>query len=127
MPTEIVAGRAEARSPQEGKLLFWGIQSLAFLSVLIPSGPSRPEWYFAALGLTAAVAVSRWVTPWARVPARFQVIPLLLATAGIGWCKTSNAAPGSMRSKEEQIHPIFACRPQDLLCLATRIGSFDID
>ncbi len=84
MPSEIVAGLKEARSPQEGKLLFWGIQALAFLSVLIPSGPTRPEWYFAALGFTAAVALSRWATPWARVPARFQVIPLVLATAAIG-------------------------------------------
>jgi diguanylate cyclase (GGDEF)-like protein len=65
-------------------LLFWGIQGLAFLSVLIPSGPTRPVWYYAALGFTAAVAAVRAATPWAKVPQGFQVTPLLLATAGIG-------------------------------------------
>ena len=45
------------RSPREGLLLFWGIQALAFGSVLVPSGPLRPGWYFAALGFAGFVAV----------------------------------------------------------------------
>jgi diguanylate cyclase (GGDEF)-like protein len=71
-------------SPQEGRLLFWGIQGLAFVSVLVPSGPNRPAWYFAAVGFAVLVALTRWLVPWARVSPRVQVIPLLLATAGIG-------------------------------------------
>jgi diguanylate cyclase (GGDEF)-like protein len=81
----------ELRRPHESLLLFWGIQGLAFASVLIPSGPQRPGWYVAALGFAAFVAVLRLATPWSRVPGWFRVVPLLFATLGIG-CLIHSAA-----------------------------------
>lgn len=72
------------RSPREGLILFWGIQALAFGSVLVPSGPQRPGWYFAALGFAGFVAVLWLGARWVRVPGWFRVVPLLFATAGIG-------------------------------------------
>ncbi len=73
-----------ARSPQEGRLLFWGILLLAFVSVLVPTGPARPEWFFLAIGLAAVVGLLRHFTPWSSVSERFHVVPLLFATAAIG-------------------------------------------
>ena len=57
---------------------------LAFLSVLFPVGPQRPEWFVAALGCLLCVALLRWVVPWARIPRWFRVVPMLFATAAIG-------------------------------------------
>jgi diguanylate cyclase (GGDEF)-like protein len=81
---DIAAGSTRLRVPREGLVLFWGIQVLAFGSVLVPSGPQRPGWYFAALGFACFAAVLWLAAPWARFPRLFRVVPLLLATAGIG-------------------------------------------
>ena len=80
---DIAAGSTRLRIPREGLVLFWGIQALAFGSVLVPPGPQRPGWYFAALGFAAFVAVLWLATPWERVPRWLRVVPLLFATAGI--------------------------------------------
>jgi diguanylate cyclase (GGDEF)-like protein len=73
-----------SRRPRDSLVLFGGLQILALVSVLIPTGPQRPGWYVAALLLTIAVAVLRWATPWRRVPTWFRAVPLLIATAAIG-------------------------------------------
>jgi diguanylate cyclase (GGDEF)-like protein len=81
---DVAAESTELRVPREGLLLFWGIQALAFGSVVVPSGPQRPGWYFAALGFAGLSAVLWLATPLARASRRFRVVPLLFATAGIG-------------------------------------------
>jgi diguanylate cyclase (GGDEF)-like protein len=80
---DVAAGPAELRSPREGLVLFWGIQGLAFASMLVPPGPQRPEWYFAALGLTGLVAVLWLASLRPGVPRWFRVLPLLFATVAI--------------------------------------------
>jgi diguanylate cyclase (GGDEF)-like protein len=80
---DVAAEPTELRSPREGLLLFWGIQALAFGSVLIPSGPLRPGWYFAALGFAGFVAFLSLLIPRLQLPHWFRVVPLLFATAGI--------------------------------------------
>jgi diguanylate cyclase (GGDEF)-like protein len=80
---DIAAGTTSLRIPREGLVLFWGIQALAFGSVLLPPGPQRPGWYLAALGFAGFVAVLWLATPWPRVPRWLRVVPLLFATAGI--------------------------------------------
>ena len=78
------AGSIRSRRPRESLVLFGGLLLLALVSVLIPTGPQRPDWYVAALLLTVAVAVLRWATRWNRVPSWFRVVPLLIATVAIG-------------------------------------------
>jgi diguanylate cyclase (GGDEF)-like protein len=69
--------------PWQSSRLFWCILALAFLSVLIPSGPSRPVAYVAGIVLLAGVAAARWWMPWSRISRRALVLPLLLDTAAI--------------------------------------------
>ncbi len=54
---------------------------LAFVSVILPPGPTRVSWFLVALGLALVVAVSRWLVPWRRIPVRLKVLPLLADTA----------------------------------------------
>jgi diguanylate cyclase (GGDEF)-like protein len=78
------AGPTEEQSPWRSSGLFWGILVLAFLSVILPPGPTRMPWFLAALGLALIVAVTRSLVPWSGISARFKVVPLLLDTAMIG-------------------------------------------
>ena len=84
MGVETFTVRSAIRSPRQDLLLFGGVVVLAFLSVLFPAGPQRPEWFAAALCCMGCVAVLRWAVPWARVPRWFSVVPMLFAIAGIG-------------------------------------------
>ena len=65
-------------------MLFGGLQALALVSVLIPNGVQRWDWYIAAIGFSLAVAAMWWLTPWRRLPTWCRVVPLLVATAAIG-------------------------------------------
>jgi diguanylate cyclase (GGDEF)-like protein len=78
------AGPTGIRTPWLSNLLFLGIVALAFLSVLVPSGPTRPAWYLTAFILLVAGLGSRWVVTSSRSSRRLLVIPLLFDTASIG-------------------------------------------
>ncbi|HEY6470749.1 MAG TPA: sensor domain-containing diguanylate cyclase [Candidatus Dormibacteraeota bacterium] len=80
----VAAGASNAQSPWRSSGLFWGILALAFLSVILPPGPTRMPWFLAALSLAIVVALGRLMVPWSRISPRFKVIPLLLDTALIG-------------------------------------------
>ncbi len=85
MANEIAAPDTTAkRTPWLSFLLFLGILALAFVSVLVPSGPTRPAWFLAAFVLLALGVGSRWLLTWARASGRLLVVPLLLDTASIG-------------------------------------------
>ena len=85
MANEIAAPiGGDERSPWQGGLLFLGILALAFLSVLVPSGPTRPAWYIAAIILVTMGVGSRLLFTLARTSRRWLVVPLLLDTASIG-------------------------------------------
>jgi diguanylate cyclase (GGDEF)-like protein len=72
---------ATEQSPWRSSGLFWGILGLAFLSVILPPGPTRMAWFVAALGLALLVALGRWLVPWSQISPRFKVVPLLVDTA----------------------------------------------
>jgi diguanylate cyclase (GGDEF)-like protein len=78
------AGSIRSRRPREGLVLFGGLQALALVSVLIPNGVQRWDWYVAAVGFSLSVAVMWLLTPWRRLPKWCRVVPLLVATAAIG-------------------------------------------
>ncbi|MGA7987060.1 MAG: GGDEF domain-containing protein [Candidatus Dormiibacterota bacterium] len=85
MADEIAAAASTAKRPRwPSGVLFLGILALAFLSVLVPSGPTRPPWYVAALILVAVGVGTRAVLTLARSPRGLLVVPLLLDTASIG-------------------------------------------
>jgi diguanylate cyclase (GGDEF)-like protein len=75
---------AAKRSPWLGGRLFLGILALAFLSVLVPSGPTRPPWYLAAFILVGLGIGARVLSTRPRTSPRLLVVPLLLDTASIG-------------------------------------------
>ena len=77
----VAAGTPAGQSPWRSSGLFWGILALAFLSVILPPGPTRMPYFLAALALSIIVAASRWLVPWDRISDRFKIVPLLLDTA----------------------------------------------
>jgi hypothetical protein len=77
----VAAGSSDKTNPWLGSGLFWGILVLAFISVILPPGPTRMAWFLVALALALVAAACRGLVPWDRISARFKVVPLLLETA----------------------------------------------
>lgn len=69
---------------RQAVLPFATIASVAVVSVLLPPGPARPPFFFAALIIAALLIASQWLPAWMRPPGWASAVSLLPAIAAIG-------------------------------------------
>src|SRR5579864_1795166 len=69
---------------RQAVLPFATIAAVAVVSVLLPPGPARPPFFFAALAVGGMLIASQWLPAWARRSGWASAVSLLPAIAAVG-------------------------------------------